>query len=543
LEPNLPLPRPPVAAPPIPQIPGYQVLGVCGRGGMGVVYRARQLNLDRFVALKMIHGLNAPPESLARFRAEAQAVARLHHPNIVQIYDIGEHSGQPFFTLEYVDGGSLASRLRRTSLTPRQAAQLTETLAQAVHHAHQQGIIHRDLKPANVLLTKDNVPKITDFGLAKRLEEFAGDGSGKGSSLTGSGEVLGTPSFMAPEQAAGMKRRIGPATDVYALGAMLYQLLTGRPPFDADTPMQTMLQVLHDEPVPPRQLQPKVPRDLQTICLKCLEKAVEQRYSDAAALANDLHAFLSGEPILARPVSRGERVARWVQQRPLVAVGGGLALVMLVGLLVGAFFYSAAAVAAVAAASAVAAGCWYGVRLRAALHRISTQHLLLERGIERQHLLLETTQRLMKTTNLDELLRLLSEATTELVNAERATVYLLDKDKQELWSRLALGEDVGEIRVTLGSGIAGTVAKTGEVINIADPYADPRFNPDIDRRTGYRTSNLLTLPMHADNGRIIGVFQVLNKRAGSFDSDDVELLQSLARCAAAIVEKEKRNRV
>jgi serine/threonine-protein kinase len=510
---------------------------------MGVVYRARQLNLDRLVALKMIHGLNAPPDTLSRFRAEAQAVARLRHPNIVQIYDIGEYNGLPFFTLEYVDGGSLASRLRRAGLTPRQAAQLTETLAQAVHHAHQQGIIHRDLKPGNVLLTKDNVPKITDFGLAKRLEEFAGAGSGSASSLTRSGEVLGTPSFMAPEQAAGIKRQIGPATDVYALGAMLYQLLTGRPPFDADTPMQTMLQVLHEEPVPPRQLQPKVPRDLQTICLKCLYKTPERRYTDAAALAEDLHAFLNGEPIQARPVGGGERVSRWLQRRPLVAVGGGLALVVLVGLSVGAFFYSAAAVAAVAAASAVAAGCSYGLRLRAALRRINAQHLLLERNIERQHLLLETTQRLMKTTNLDELLRLLSEATTELVNAERATVYLLDPDKHELWSRLALGEDVGEIRVTLGSGIAGTVAQTGEVINISNPYADPRFNPDIDRRTGYHTSNLLTLPMHADNGEIIGVFQVLNKRTGGFDSDDMELLQSLARCAAAIVEKEKQNKM
>jgi serine/threonine-protein kinase len=385
------------------------------------------------------------------------------------------------------------------------------------------------------LLTLDGTPKVTDFGLAKRLEPSAGGGSVE--PLTRTGEVLGTPSYMAPEQATGARNLIGPATDVYALGAVLYQLLTGQPPFDGDNPMETMLRVVEGDPVPPQVLQPRVPRDLQTICLKCLDKLPQRRYPTAAALADDLAAFLAGEPIRARPIGRRDRLVRWLRRRPGLALAGGLILLAGLGLLAGAFFFSAAAVGLVAAASALAAGGWYGARLRLALHQVREQRLELERTVERLHLLLETTERLMQADELDGLLRLLSEATTQLVNAERATVYLLDKDRGELWSQVALGENVGEIRVSLGSGIAGTVAHTGEVINIPDPYADPRFNPDIDRRTGYRTVNLLTLPMCAADGHILGVFQILNKRTGSFDAADVELLQSLSRCAAAVVEK------
>ncbi len=522
-----------------PELPGYEILELCGQGGMGVVYRARQTALDRVVALKMIHGITAPaPEALARFRTEAQAVARLRHPGIVQIFDIGTHEGRPYFTLEYVEGGNLSVWLKRSGFSPRQAAQLVESLARAVQHAHEQGIIHRDLKPGNILLTREGIPKITDFGLAKRLENASGSEK-DAAALTRTGEVLGTPSFMAPEQAAGLHSQIGPPTDVYALGAILYQLLVGRPPFEGDNPVHTMMRVMEEEPIAPQKIQPKVPRDLQTICLKCLEKMPSRRYPSAAALADELRAFLAGEPVRARPIGMRERVERWVRRRPLVAAGVGLGVLISVGLLVGAFFYSAAVVAVLVALSVAVVGLWYSVRLRAALRRNREQHLALERTVERLHLIMETTQRLMKADNLEDLLRLLTEATTQLVNAERATIYLVDDAKGELWSRVAMGDDVGEIRVSLGSGIAGTVAKTGAVINIPDPYADPRFNPDIDKRTGYRTTNLLTLPMRGSDGRTIGVFQVLNKRVGAFDSDDVELLQALAGCAAAIVNKAK----
>jgi WD40 repeat protein len=279
---------------------------------MGVVYQARHLGLNRLVALKMIlAGSHAGPEALARFRSEAEAVARLQHPNIVQIHDIGEHGGLPYFSLEYVDGGSLAQRLDGTPLPTRKAADLVMTLAHAMHAAHQQGIIHRDLKPANVLLTADGTPKITDFGLAKQV------GTEKGQ--TRSGAIVGTPSYMAPEQAAAKPGTLGPAADIYALGAILYELLTGRPPFRAETPLDTILQVISDEPVPPSRLRPKIPRDLETICLKCLQKDPGKRYASARALGNDLSRFLDGEPIKARPIGPVARLWRWCKRRPLVA--------------------------------------------------------------------------------------------------------------------------------------------------------------------------------------------------------------------------------
>jgi WD40 repeat protein len=300
-------------------VAGYEILSELGRGGMGVVYLARQLSLKRLVALKMVlAGSHAGSAELVRFRTEAEAAARLQHPNIVQIYEVGQQDGLPFFSLEYVDGGSLARALAGTPLPPGRAAQLIETLARAMHYAHQRGIVHRDLKPANVLLTADGLPKITDFGLAKQLDDAAVH--------TQSGAVLGTPSYMAPEQAGGQTHDIGPAADVYALGAVLYELLTGRPPFKAATPLDTLMQVLTEEPVPPRQLQPKVPRDLETICLKCLEKDPRKRYAGALALADDLRRCASGEPIAARPVGLGGRTLKWVRRRP--AVAGLLALVV-----------------------------------------------------------------------------------------------------------------------------------------------------------------------------------------------------------------------
>jgi eukaryotic-like serine/threonine-protein kinase len=290
----------------------YELLEELGRGGMGVVYKARQSKLNRLVALKMIlAGEYAGEREIARFRTEAEAVARLQHPNIVQIFEVGEHDGHPYFSLEFVDGGSLAQKLDGTPLPPQKAARLVETLARAMYAAHQAGIVHRDLKPANVLLTADGTPKITDFGLAKKLDGGAGQ--------TQSGAIMGTPSYMAPEQAGGKSKEIGPAADTYALGAILYELLTGRPPFKASTPLDTVLQVVSDEPVPPRQLQSKTPRDLETICLKCLQKAPGKRYASAEALAEDLRRFQAGEPITARPVGRLERGVKWTKRRPAVA--------------------------------------------------------------------------------------------------------------------------------------------------------------------------------------------------------------------------------
>jgi serine/threonine protein kinase len=303
---------PTAGAPAPPAIPGYEILGVLGRGGMGVVYKARHLKLQRLVALKMIlAGGHASGEQLSRFRTEAEAVARLQHPNVVQIHEVGELDGLPFFSLEFVEGGSLADRLDGTPWLPRQAAQLVETLARAVHVAHQNGIVHRDLKPANVLLTVDGVPKITDFGLAKKLDATAGP--------TGTGDVMGTPSYMAPEQAGQHSQPIGPATDVYALGTILYELLTGRPPFKGATPVDTVFQVVHEEPVPPRRLQPKLPRDLETVCLKCLQKEPHKRYASAEALADDLRRFLQDLPIQARPAGKLERLGRWCRRNPRVA--------------------------------------------------------------------------------------------------------------------------------------------------------------------------------------------------------------------------------
>jgi tetratricopeptide (TPR) repeat protein len=307
-----------------PEVPGYEVLGELGRGGMGVVYRARQVGLNRLVALKMVRaGEHAGPEDLARFRAEAEAVAALQHPHVVQIFEVGRHAGLPFFALEYLEGGSLQDRLRGAPLPPREAARLVQTLAGAVQAAHERGLIHRDLKPANVLLAADGTPKVTDFGLAKRVEGGAG--------LTQSGAVVGTPSYMAPEQAAGKGKAVGPAADVYALGAVLYECLTGRPPFKAATPMETVLQVLGEEPVPPRRLQPQVPPDLETVCLTCLGKEPARRYAGARALADDLRRFLNGEPIQARPVGAWERGVKWARRRPAVTALLAALVVVLAG--------------------------------------------------------------------------------------------------------------------------------------------------------------------------------------------------------------------
>ncbi len=306
----------------LPRIPGYEVEAVLGRGGMGVVYKARHPRLNRAVALKMLlAGPYAGPGELERFLREAETVAGLRHANIVQVHEAGDVDGRPYFTMEFVEGGSLAQKVAGTPQAARQAAALVAAVAEAVHAAHQRGIVHRDLKPGNILLTADGTPKLTDFGLARRLEGAAG--------LTQSGAPLGTPSYMAPEQAEGRSREVGPAADTYALGAILYELLTGRPPFRAETAEETLRQVVSRDPVPPSRLNAAVPRDVETICLKCLEKSPERRYPSAVALADDLQRFLRYEPITARPVGPAGRVLRWTRFHPTGAalVATALALI------------------------------------------------------------------------------------------------------------------------------------------------------------------------------------------------------------------------
>jgi len=310
--------------------PGYEILGELGRGGMGIVYKARQTNLNRVVALKMIRSSEiASNEELARFRGEAEAVAALTHRHIVQLHEFGTHDGMPYFTLEYMPGGSLADRVKDAPLAARDAAELVEGLALGVAEAHLHNVIHRDLKPGNVLLAADGTPKIADFGLAKRADAALTDAS-----LTRTGDVIGTPQYMSPEQARGEKN-IGPATDIWALGAILYRVLTGRPPFLGATAMETIQQVTDSEPISPRSLVPTTPRDLETICAKCLQKEPARRYATAKELAEDLRRFLDGQPILARPVSVLERGVKWARRRPAAATALGLLVSLVIGLGIG----------------------------------------------------------------------------------------------------------------------------------------------------------------------------------------------------------------
>jgi hypothetical protein len=358
-------------------IPGYEILRELGRGGMGVVYLARQAGLRRLVALKMLlAGQHAAASDRARFKTEVEAIARLQHPNLVQVFEVGEHDGHAFFSMEYLDGGNLEDRIGSRPQPARQAAQLVEVLARAIHAAHERGVIHRDLKPANVLLVRCDPshgvplggvgtdesehfqPKISDFGLAKRLDGSSGP--------TLSEHVLGTPSYMAPEQAAGRSRHVGPGTDVYALGAILYRLLTGRPPFQGESALDVVCQVGAEDPVPPRRLQASVPVDLETICVKCLQKQPAQRFASAAEVADDLRRFVAGEPIRARPIGWWGRLAKWARRRPAAA-----------GLI---------AVSALAVGAALAAAWWFTQRLTTELETSNQSRrdtLAAKRDLER----------------------------------------------------------------------------------------------------------------------------------------------------------------
>jgi serine/threonine protein kinase len=312
----------------------YELLEEVARGGMGVVYKARQRSLNRTVAVKMIlAGELASPDDVRRFRIEAEAAAQLQHPNIVAIHEVGEHDGQHYFSMDFIEGRSLADLIREHPLPARHAAALTAAIAEAIHYAHGRGVLHRDIKPSNVLLSSHRRaaseplsstdsrkgdaslggfdPVVTDFGLARRIEG--------GLELTGTGQIVGTPNYMPPEQASGARGAVGPYSDVYSVGATLYAMLTGRAPFGAETPLDTVMQLLHDEPVPPRALNSRIDRDIETITLKCLRKDTSRRYATAHALVEDLGRYLRGEPILARPISRRERLWRWAGRNPWVA--------------------------------------------------------------------------------------------------------------------------------------------------------------------------------------------------------------------------------
>jgi serine/threonine-protein kinase len=393
----------------LPDIPGYKLEDVIGQGGVGVVFRARHLKLNRLIALKMLLlGAFASRHERARFIREAEAVAALSHPHIVQIFDVGEFERRPFFTMELLEGGSLAQRLAGAPQPSRQSAQLVATLAMAVAYAHELGIVHRDLKPGNILLTSNDTPKIADFGLARRVDAAQ--------DLTITGARLGTPSYMAPEQASGKTSAVGPASDVYALGAILYEMLTGRPPFRADTAVETERQVIYEEPARPSRLNASVPRDLQTICLKCLQKDPQRRYASAPDLADDLSRYLDGKPILARPVAGFERMIKWMRRRPS----------------------SAALIASVVAMTAIVAG--FGLReWSLAIGR--------QAQVERMIARLDEVTRLQDEERFDDARATLAGATTESVDLQRQI--------ERAQADLKLVEQLDAIRLSRGGFVRG----------------------------------------------------------------------------------------
>jgi len=443
------------AAPPsslpdeLPQIPGYRIDAELGRGGMGVVYKAWHERLQRPVALKMmLAGDFADARARERFQREAEAVAALHHPNIVHVYDVGDVNGRPYFTMEFVEGGELAKQVNGAPQPARKAAALVATLAEATHTAHQAGIIHRDLKPANVLLSKDGFPKITDFGLARRLEGDDG--------LTRSGAPMGTPSYMAPEQARGDKSAVGPATDVYSLGAILYELLTGRPPFRAETSAATLHQIVADDPVSITRLNPRAPRDLQTICFKCLSKEPHKRYATAQELAEDLRRFERGEPIKAQPIGAMERVIRWVRRRPALAGSLGFGALLATALVVTIVWWHIQRTAVAAASAAYAeADLIESERLREA-GEFKASAVVLQRAKERlrDYVPLELRDRLARAVANLELVTKLEDIrlrrTLRFNEQHQFDRAQSDRDYEEAFRAAGLGVDQQEAAVVTG---------------------------------------------------------------------------------------------
>jgi serine/threonine protein kinase/Tfp pilus assembly protein PilF len=515
-----------------PTVPGYEILGELGRGGMGVVYKARQIKLRRFVALKMIRtGPSASKEEVQRFRTEAETIARLQHPNIVQLFEFLEQKGEAFLALELIEGSSLNKNIE-APWPPQQAARLLETLARAMHYAHEQGIIHRDLKPANILLNKvrsdtvtDGVigtvagtggtlqrkegatvhrlpflarntnstlesavasfqPKITDFGLAKLM---SADSAGP----TVTGDFLGTPTYSAPEQASGRIHEIGPHTDVYALGVILYELLTGRPPFQGATVLDTLDQVRSQEPVPPSRLQKRVPRDLETICLKCLEKSPQRRYARALLLAEDLQAYLHGRPIKARPVTLVERGVKWARRRPALAA---LIFVSIIGIL------------------ALIGGGWYTAIERTAAAK------------------LEMNLRQKAEENLADALYAIENMLTEVGDVDLADVPQLEGVRKNLLVKaqtlyqkfLAKQNDSPQIRYLAGR----SQGRLGEIHELLDEYSDAERSY-LDARELLAETSRDSVEQQAELARVSNKLGVLLKKLGRYAESQQSLQQAL----------------
>ncbi|HKB04060.1 MAG TPA: serine/threonine-protein kinase [Gemmataceae bacterium] len=507
----------PTDDPPRAEFPGYEILGVLGRGGMGIVYKARQVRTDRVVALKVPGHLDL--ETRVRLTTEAQAAARVSHANIVQVYEVGEHRGRPFLALEYVPGGTLADRLNGAPHPSNSAAALAETLARAVGAAHAHGVVHRDLKPANILISSkfqfpgskspDNLEpgtcnlelKVADFGLARRIDTDSGQ--------TRSGAILGTPDYMAPEQAAGRNKEVGPPADVYALGAILYELLTGRPPFRGVGMLETLEQVRTLDPVPPRRLQPAVPRDLETICLKCLQKDPTRRYIAAGELADDLRRFLDGEPVRARPVSRLERWVKRARRNPLAT---GLAAALCLVLI-----------------AAVGYGVVYHLRLQAQRDRARYHFQMAVRSIE--GLLTEVAEEDLVAEPRAELKR---KALLEKALAFYEELLRVEPDDPELaWLAARGARRVGDIQRLLGRYSEALVAYDRSLERLAAladhslPNTDPKREiADVHNFVGevYRLRGEYTPAEEAYN-RALNIQQPRYEA----DSSDPGYAQDLAR--------------
>lgn len=492
-------------------VPGYEILGELGHGGMGVVYKARHVKSNRLVALKMIlSSLHASFHEKVRFQIEAESIASLHHPHIVQLYDIGEHDGQPFFSLEFCDGGALDSELRGTPTSARKAAELVETLARAVHYAHSRGVVHRDLKPANVLLARrgeTETLKIADFGLAKQLDSA--------SELSRSGAILGTPAYMAPEQALGKTSEVGPSADIYALGAILYECLTGRPPFKGESALEVLEMVRTREPAPVSRFASKTPRDLETICQKCLRKSPVHRYATAQDLADDLHRYLNHEPIQARPIGSTERLWRWCLRNPRVA-----SLLLLLVLVIGSALVSVTVL-------------W---------QQADTQRQLAE----------ESEARALRQQEIAEIQRGVAE--TEKRNAEASATEARNQEaaaKAERSRALAAAEKASRVSEFLGgifeaadplglSGYGGVIPKaTGEHLTAVELLnrgaeridGDQTLSPEIRAHIKDRIGNALLSLGEFDRAAPLlnDALHLREKHLGREHPDTVVSLQNVAR--------------